>query len=149
MPINQRAKGQRGEYLVRDLLREHSGLSFERVPASGALSYLKGDLYVPGEKNRFCIEVKNYEESPLTDKVLTNKSNNLIKWWTKIVQQASDGDQEPLLFFKYNRSKVFVGTEMLPKNVKNFLYISSLGCYTMLANEWLEKEKITWLKDGL
>jgi Holliday junction resolvase len=146
--VDARAKGARGEYLVRDLLRESSGLQFERVPASGALSYLKGDLYVPGENNRFCIEVKNYEESPLNDKVLTNKSNNLIKWWTKLQKQAEGGNQEPLLFFKYNRSKIFVSTEIAPDNVKNFLYISALNCYNMLANEWLEKEKITWLKDG-
>ena len=146
--VDARAKGARGEYLVRDLLRESSGLQFERVPASGALSYLKGDLYVPGENNRFCIEVKNYEESPLNDKVLTNKSNNLIKWWTKLQKQAEGGNQEPLLFFKYNRSKIFVSTELKPENVKNFLYISALNCYNMLANEWLELEKITWLKDG-
>ena len=38
-------KGARGEYLVRDMLREHTGHKFERVPASGALEYLKGDLY--------------------------------------------------------------------------------------------------------
>ena len=69
--VDSRAKGARGEYLVRDMLREHTGLKFERVPASGALEYLKGDLYVPNEKNIFCIEVKNYSESPLNDKMFT------------------------------------------------------------------------------
>jgi Holliday junction resolvase len=59
--VDSRMKGQRGEYLVRDMLREATGLSFERVPASGALSYLKGDLYIPDAKNAYCIEVKNYE----------------------------------------------------------------------------------------
>ena len=34
--VDSRAKGARGEYLVRDLLREHTGLQFERVPMSGA-----------------------------------------------------------------------------------------------------------------
>jgi hypothetical protein len=144
--VDSRAKGSRGEYLVRDLLREASQLQFERVPSSGALSYLKGDLYVPGEKNRFCIEVKNYAESPLTDKIFTNKSNTLIRWWTKLDEQARNGDQEPLLFFKYNRSQVFVCTEIEPEKVDNFLYISSLRCYTMLAKEWLDEEKIIWLK---
>ena len=69
--VDSRSKGARGEYLVRDLLREKVGLQFERVPSSGALEYLKGDLYVPHEKNRFCIEVKNYAESPLSDKIFT------------------------------------------------------------------------------
>lgn len=77
--VDSRAKGARGEYLVRDLLRESTGLQFERVPSSGALDYLKGDLYVPHAKNRFCIEVKNYESSPLSDKVFTApRTNNLI-----------------------------------------------------------------------
>ena len=64
--VDSRAKGARGEYLVRDMLREHTGHQFERVPSSGALEYLKGDLYVPHAKNKFCIEVKNYESSPLS-----------------------------------------------------------------------------------
>ena len=52
--VDSRAKGARGEYLVRDLLRESTQVfSFERVPMSGALEYLKGDLYVPNEKNLF------------------------------------------------------------------------------------------------
>ena len=36
------------------------------------------------------------------------KTNNLIKWWIKLLQQAAGGNQEALLFFKYNRSPVFV-----------------------------------------
>ena len=67
--VDSRAKGARGEYLVRDMLRDVTGYQFERVPSSGALEYLKGDLYVPNERNRFCIEVKNYSESPLNDKI--------------------------------------------------------------------------------
>ena len=68
--VDSRAKGARGEYLVRDMLREHTGHQFERVPSSGALDYLKGDLYVPHAKNKFCIEVKNYKDSPLSDKII-------------------------------------------------------------------------------
>jgi len=144
--VDSRAKGARGEYLVRDLLRESSGLQFERVPASGALSYLKGDLFVPHENNRFCIEVKNYEESPLTDKIFTNKSNYIVKWWEKIQEQAAGGGQEPLLIFKYNRSKCFVVTEDMPKDTERYMYVSWLDCYIMLLTDWLEEENIAWLK---
>ena len=139
---DSRAKGARGEYLVRDMLREATGLKFERVPASGALEYLKGDIYVPNNKNIFCIEVKNYADSPLTDKIFTaTKTNNLIRWWKKVVQQAYNGDQKPLLFFKYNRSKVFVVTEVKPSNKTDYMYISFLKCYICLADEWLEVEQ--------
>ena len=147
--VDSRAKGARGEYLVRDMLREFTGHQFERVPSSGALEYLKGDLYVPHAKNKYCIEVKNYEASPLSDKIFTApKTNNLIKWWNKLETQADQGDQKPLLFFKYNRSPVFVVTERPPKETKQYMFICFLECFILLAEEWLEKEKVEFL-DGI
>lgn len=143
--VDSRAKGARGEYLVRDLLREHTKLQFERVPASGALSYLKGDLYVPHEDNRFCIEVKNYENSPFTDKIFTNKTNYILQWWPKLIEQAAERNQEPLLFFKYSRSKIFVGASICPDKCR-YTYVSWLDCYLMLAEEWLKEEKLEFLK---
>ena len=146
--VDSRAKGARGEYLVRDMLREFTGHQFERVPSSGALEYLKGDLYVPHAKNKYCIEVKNYESSPLSDKIFTApKTNNLIKWWNKLEKQADQGDQKPLLFFKYNRSPVFVVTERPPKETKQYMFICFLECFILLAEEWLEKEKVEFLDD--
>jgi Holliday junction resolvase len=142
--VDSRAKGARGEYLVRDLLREHTKLQFERVPSSGALSYLKGDLYVPDEKNLFCIEVKNYEKSPFTDKIFTNKTNYLLQWWDKIVNQAQLKQQRPLLFFKYSRSKIFVVSDIKPTKINN-VYISWLDCYVMLAEDWLKNEKVEFI----
>jgi len=142
--VDSRAKGARGEYLVRDMLRNASGLQFERVPSSGALSYLKGDLYVPDERNLFCIEVKNYEKSPLTDKVFTNKTNYLLQWWEKIVRQAALKTQQPLLFFKYSRSKVFVVTTLKPE-IARYMYVSWLECYILVAEEWLEQEELEWI----
>ena len=143
--VDSRAKGARGEYLVRDMLREHTGYQFERVPSSGALDYLKGDLYVPHAKNKYCIEVKNYESSPLSDKVFTApKTNNLIKWWKKLLQQAEGGNQLPMLFFKYNRSPVFVVAEYEPEHT-DYMYISSLNCYVSLAEDWLTMEKVEFL----
>jgi len=143
--VDSRAKGARGEYLVRDMLRTYTGYQFERVPASGALAYLKGDIYVPNEKNRFCIEVKSYAESPLTDKIFTaRKTNNLIRWWKKVEIQAEGGNQEPLLFFKYNRSPIFVVTAMKP-DLSDYKYINWLNCYIAEAMPWLENEKPEFL----
>lgn len=146
--VDSRAKGARGEYLVRDILREYTGHQFERIPNSGALAYLKGDLYVPHEKNRFCIEVKNYADSPLSDKIFTQeKTNNLIKWWKKVIAQARVGDQEPLLFFKYNRSKVFVCTMLPPKSTDRYMFIPWLDCYILIAEEWLDAEEVEFLNE--
>ena len=144
--VDSRAKGARGEYLVRDMLRDATGLKFERVPSSGALEYLKGDLYVPNQRNYYCIEVKNYKDSPLSDKVFTQpKTNNLVKWWKKIVIQAIGGNQKPLLFFKYDRSKVFVVTGQKPENTIEYLFIRFLDCYVLLAEDWLKHEKVEFI----
>ena len=144
--VDSRAKGARGEYLVRDILRQHTDLQFERVPNSGALAYLKGDLYVPHTTNKFCIEVKNYAESPLTDKIFTQpKTNNLIRWWKKLLIQAEASNQDPLLFFKYNRSKIFVCTDLPPKAVEEYMHLAWLRCYIMLAEEWLTKETVEFI----
>lgn len=144
--VNSRAKGARGEYLVRDLLRDYTDLQFERVPSSGALPYLKGDLYVPNEKNNFCIEVKNYETSSFTDKIFTQpKTNNLLKWWHKICNQAENCNQTPLLFWRYDRSKIYVVTNIEPKNVEKYVYMKWIGAYMLLAEDWLENENITFL----
>lgn len=145
--VDSKAKGVRGEYLVRDILREYTDYQFERVPMSGALSYLKGDLYVPNKDNRFCIEVKSYADSHLTDKIFTQeKTNKLMIWWRKIRLQAKEMEQQPLLFFKYNRSKVFVVTDLKPLNTNHYMHIVWLGCYVMLAEEWLDLEKLEFLR---
>ena len=67
--VDSRAKGARGEYLVRDMLRVHTGLKFERVPASGALEYLKGDLYVPHAKNKYCRSIKSLDYLELRHRI--------------------------------------------------------------------------------
>ena len=140
--VDSRAKGARGEYLVRDMLRQATGLQFERVPNSGALAYLKGDIYVPHETNKFCIEVKNYAESPLSDRIFTQeRTNNLARWWKKLQKQAKSGSQEPLLFFKYNRSKVYVCMDYVPETEK-YMYISWLDCYVSLAEDWLTDDAV-------
>ena len=66
-----------------------------------------------------------------------------MQWWDKIVKQAELKLQQPLLFFKYSRSKVFVVTTLKPDNTR-YNYVSWLDCYIMVADEWLEQEKVEW-----
>lgn len=109
--VDSRAKGARGETVARDALRKLTGLQWERVPGSGALDEkhkLKGDLYVPGKENLFCIEVKNYEEDAITSKLLTSSSPPIIEWWVQAERQGSQVGKLPMLIFKHNRSKLFV-----------------------------------------
>ena len=82
--VTSNEKGARGETVIRDKLRQLTGLQFERVPSSGALDPkhgLKGDLYLPGQNNIFCIECKNYEEDHITSKILTGKNPQLLQFW--------------------------------------------------------------------
>lgn len=144
MAVNPRQKGAACENTVRDLLIQHTGLAFERVPGSGG-GKIKGDVYIPGVRDTYCIEIKHYAESHLNDKIFTSKTNNTVVWWTKLVQQAKSMNKKPLLIFKYNRSKFFVCTDTPPTKTNKFLDIRWLNCYTMLLDDWL-KEDISWIK---
>jgi hypothetical protein len=107
--IDSRAKGARGELKVRDILRELTGLKWERTPGSGAYSQshgLKGDVYVPGTTNIFTVEVKSYEEDQLTSKIF-NPSSKFMEWIEQAWRQAEQNGNLPLLIFKYDRSKIF------------------------------------------
>jgi Holliday junction resolvase len=134
--VNPRQKGATCETDLRDKLRKATGLLFERVPGSGA-GKIKGDLYLPTHPYIHCIEVKHYADSHWNDKIFTSKTNNFVVWWKKIVSQAKETNKEPLLIFKYNRSKYFIATVNRPTNTENFVDIRWLKCYTLLLDEWL------------
>jgi Holliday junction resolvase len=136
--VDPRAKGAEGERQVRDLLKKHTQLGFQRVPMSGALEFLKGDIFLPNMHNNYCIEVKFYKDSHFNDKILTAlKSNMFIRWWDQTIEQAKKAGAKPALFFKYNRSKIFVAQRDEPENGLNYMYVSHLGCYVSLAHEWI------------
>jgi Holliday junction resolvase len=144
--VNPRDKGARGETLARDLLRKHTGLNWERVPGSGALDEkhgMKGDLYVPNEKNYYAVEVKNYEEDHLNSTLLTSKTPQLIEFWQQAVRQGIQTNKKPLLIFKFNRSKMFVAFEEMPSaNYRNlFVNINGYEFYTSLLEDYLVNEK--------
>jgi Holliday junction resolvase len=141
--VNARQKGASCETQLRDKLRLATGLPFERVPGSGA-GAIKGDLYIPTHPYVHCIEVKHYADSHWNDKIFTSKSNNFVMWWKKLVNQAKATGKEPLLIFRYDRSKFFVATIKKPVNTENYVDICWLKCYTLVLDEWLEKENIKW-----
>lgn len=108
--IDSRQKGRTAELKARDELRKLTDLMWERTPMSGALDAkhkLKGDLYVPEVSIKYCVEVKHYADDHLTSKILTNKSPQFKLWWEQTVREAKQIDKEPLLIFKFNRSKWF------------------------------------------
>ena len=151
--VDSRQKGARTETLARDMLRKHTGLNWERVPGSGALDpkhQLKGDLYIPGQNNRFCVEVKGYAEDHINSGLLTHKTPQLIEWWQQTDRQARQVDKLPLLIFKYDRSKLFVATVAYDLDMleNRWLLYSNGGdyeFYIMLLEDWLNGPTIKFI----
>jgi Holliday junction resolvase len=149
--VDSRQKGARAEAAIVKLLCEKTGLNWKRVPGSGALHEdhgLKGDVYIPNEHNYWACEVKHYKDGHLTSKVLTDKDPQLLQWWTQAVRQGKQTDKRPILFFKHDRSKWFVGMHTSDLNWcrDSFLHLKHISI-------WPEGLVIftfdTWVKDVL
>lgn len=139
--VNARQKGALGENKLIDFIKDHTGLEFKRTPGSGS-GKIKGDLYLPNDL--VCIEVKNYKEDPFNSNILCNKTSLIPQWWKKLKKEAKG--KRPLLFYRWNRSKWFVVTDVKPTKCKNYLDFPVLGCYIILAEEWITSEEIKWLR---
>lgn len=143
--VDSRMKGARAETVIRDKMRELTGLQWERVPSSGALDAkhgLKGDLYVPNEKNYYVVEVKHYADDHLTSKVLTDKNPQLLEWWEQAMRQGRQVDKIPLLLFKHDRSKIFAAFENIPSGKYRHIYVCTNGYefYIALLEDWVQTE---------
>ncbi len=147
MAVDPRAKGARAETLIRDQLRVLTKLNWERVPSSGALDPkhgLKGDLYVPNEKNLYAVEVKHYAEDHLTSSILTSKNPQLIEWWQQAVRQGIQVTKDPLLLFKYDRSKVFAAFKDIPSSDYMYMFINDHAnepFYVAMLDDYIKYEQ--------
>lgn len=137
--VSARQKGATGENQLIKFLKEQTGIVFERTPGSGS-GKIKGDLYNP--KIKACIECKFYKDDPFSSTILCNKTSLIPIWWKKLVKEAKT--KKPLLFYKWNRSKWFVVTNVKPNNTKNYLDFPALNCYVLLAEEWTNTEDKLW-----
>lgn len=150
--VDSRQKGARAEAAAKGLLIKHTGLDWQRTPGSGALNAahkLKGDVYIVNAKNKFCVEVKHYKDDHLTSKLLTDKNPQIIKWWEQAVRQGEQTNREPLLLFKFDRSKWFVAFEWdfkLTPGYKALRFVNDdYDFYMAKLEEWLSKEDIEWI----
>jgi hypothetical protein len=144
--VDSRAKGARTETVVRDALKKHTGLGWERVPGSGALDpkhQLKADLYVPGRTNLYAVEVKGYAEDHISSALLTGKNPQLIEFWKQSVRQGQQVNKKPLLAFKFDRSKIFVAFLDMPTANYRYLFVSidEHEFYISLLEDWLVNEQ--------
>jgi hypothetical protein len=49
-----------------------------------------------------------------------------------------------MLFFKYDRSKVFAVTAEMPVETEDYIYVEFLQCFILLAEDFL-KEDVEWI----
>lgn len=104
--VDSRQKGKTFEYQVRDKLSEALGFKFERVPLSGSLPYLKGDIFIPHGDFPYVIECKHYKEIEWNN-LLTAKTSTILEFWTQTTREAGQVNKKPLLIYKWNFSKLY------------------------------------------
>jgi len=108
MTNKSKQKGRSFEYVVRDMFSEAFNQNFERVPLSGALEYLKGDVYCPWLPTfPYCIEAKHHKEIPWNNLITAKKSTLLLSFWKQTIREAETMKKKPLLVYKWDRSKIF------------------------------------------
>lgn len=150
--VDSRAKGYRAETQLKELLTKETKHKWERIPASGALSEvhkLKGDLYIPGENNNYCVEVKSYKDSAINHLLLSGVGKPLLEWINQAVRQGEQVQKRPLLFFKHDRSKWFVCSWEEPANLGKFIRyqydMEEPAVFLAMASDWLNEEDIEWV----
>ena len=132
-------KGSAYEAKIALLLSKEFGKEFRRVPLSGAIDYLKGDIWMPHDTAWFpyCIECKHYASIEWNN-LLTSKTTDMYSFWAQTVREAGVMHKKPLLIFRWNRSKDFVAfsDEII---VDNYIEIKSFGHQFKIAllSEWL------------
>ena len=129
MANKSKIKGSAYEAKIKRYLNSHFDIEFERMPLSGSIEYLKGDLWTPHDTAAwpYCIECKHYKDIQWNN-LLTAKTTDILQFWRQAVREAEVMRKEPLLIFRWNRSKDFVGWRDDVK-VDHYVEIKSFGCH--------------------
>lgn len=109
MANKSKIKGSAYEAKIRDYLTKELDIEFKRMPLSGSLEYLKGDLWTPFDTASwpYCIECKHYAEVDWNG-LLTAKSSDLLSFWKQALREAETMRKRPLVIYRWNRSKDYV-----------------------------------------
>lgn len=144
MTNKSKIKGSAYEAKIKDKLNEEfPNIRFERVPLSGSISYLKGDIWTPHDTARWpwCIEAKHYATLEWNN-LLTAKTTDILNFWKQTLREAETMNKRPLLIFRWNRSKDFVAYDDYIK-IESFIQVNSFGYNFKIAllEDWLEAVK--------
>ena len=143
MVNKSKIKGTAYEAKIKRYLNSHLDIEFERMPLSGAIEYLKGDLWTPHDTAAwpYCIECKHYKDIQWNN-LLTAKTTDLLNFWRQAEREAEVMKKKPLLIFRWNRSKDFIGWNDEIK-VDHYVEIKSFGCHFKVTqlNDWIKALK--------
>jgi len=143
MVNKSKIKGSAYEAKIKRYLNSHLNFEFERMPLSGAIEYLKGDLWTPHDTAAwpYCIECKHYKDIQWNN-LLTAKTTDLLNFWRQAEREAEVMKKKPLLIFRWNRSKDFVGWSD-EIEVDHYVEIKSFGCHFKVTqlDDWIKALK--------
>ena len=143
MANKSKIKGSAYEAKIKRYLNSHFDIEFERMPLSGSIEYLKGDIWTPHDTAAwpYCIECKHYKDIQWIN-LLTAKTTDLLNFWRQAVREAEVMRKEPLLIFRWNRSKDFVGWSD-DVEVDHYIEIKSFGCHFKVTqlDDWVKAVK--------
>lgn len=143
MVNKSKIKGSTYEAKIRDILTKELKIEFKRMPLSGSLEYLKGDLWTPHDTAAwpYCIECKHYAEVNWNG-LLTAKSSDLLNFWRQAVREAEVMKKKPLVIYRWDRSKDYVCWND-DININTQINYTGFGCeFKMgLLQDWLDEYK--------
>ena len=143
MVNKSKIKGSAYEAKIKRYLNTHLDIEFKRMPLSGAIEYLKGDLWTPHDTAAwpYCIECKHYKNIQWNN-LLTAKTTDLLNFWRQTEREAEVMKKKPLLIFRWNRSKDFVGWNDAIE-VNHYVEIKSFGCHFKITqlDDWIKALK--------
>ena len=143
MVNKSKIKGTAYEAKIKRYLNSHLDIEFERMPLSGAIEYLKGDLWPPHDTAAwpYCIECKHYKDIQWNN-LLTAKTTDLLQFWRQADREAEVMKKKPLLIFRWNRSKDFIGwnDDIV---VDHYVEVKSFGCHFKITqlDDWIRALK--------
>lgn len=144
MVNKSKIKGSAYEAKIKDILNSaFPNIQFERVPLSGSIEYLKGDIWTPHDTAAWpwCIEAKHYADLEWNN-LLTAKTTDILNFWKQTLREAEVMKKKPLLIFRWNRSKDFVAFND-DIDVESYISVNSFGYSFKIAllDDWLKAVK--------
>jgi hypothetical protein len=137
-------KGTAFETKIVKTLSDALGKEFKRMPLSGAISYLKSDIWLPSDTAAwpFSVECKHYAEIEWNN-LLTAKSTEIHDFWRQVYKDATTMNKKPLLIFRWNRSKDFAAYDDFSIECDTYLEVNAFGHKFRIAllSDWLDAYK--------